>query len=85
MARRSRAELIGYDPKTKRFSSLVFSKTAPTRGPTNGASTATTSRPIRKNPMNATFTGKFAPDGKSSREPGGQIEVPTSRSMRHTT
>jgi len=59
-------ELIGYDPKTKAFSSFVFSNMAPDPWPyawdIEGDDITIA---IKKSPMDATFTGKFAPDGNS--------------------
>jgi hypothetical protein len=58
-------ELIGYDPKTKAFSSFVYSNMAPDPWPyswdVQGDNLIHQARP----PMDATFTGKFAPDGRS--------------------
>jgi len=59
-------ELIGYDPKTKAFASLVFSNMAPDPWPyewdVRGEDITIS---IHKDPMNATFTGKFSSDRKS--------------------
>lgn len=59
-------ELIGYDPKTKAFSSFVYSNMAPDPWPyawdIQGDDITIA---IDKPPMDATFTGKFAADGKS--------------------
>lgn len=59
-------ELIGYDAKTEAFSSFVYSNMAPDPWPYQWdvqGDDLTIS--IKKPPMDATFTGKFAPDGKS--------------------
>lgn len=59
-------ELIGYDPKTKAFASFVYSNMAPDPWPYEWdvqGDDLTIS--IHKDPMNATFHGKFAPDGNS--------------------
>jgi hypothetical protein len=59
-------ELIGHNPKTKAFSSYVYSNMAPDPWPYDWdvqGDTLTIS--INHGPMNATFTGKFAPDGNS--------------------
>jgi hypothetical protein len=59
-------ELIGYEPKTKKFASYVFSNMAPDPWPYQWdlrGDDLTIS--IERHPMNATFTGKFSPDGKS--------------------
>jgi hypothetical protein len=59
-------ELIGYDPKTKAFSSFVYSNMAPDAWPYNWdvhGDDITIS--IKKPPMDATFKGKFAQDGNS--------------------
>lgn len=59
-------ELISYDPKTKAFSSFVFSNMAPDPLPYQWdiqGDTLTIS--VEHGPMNARFTGKFAPDGNS--------------------
>jgi hypothetical protein len=59
-------ELIGYDPKTKAFASLVFSNMAPDPWPYQwDVQAEDISISIRKGPMNATFRGRFAPDGNS--------------------
>jgi hypothetical protein len=59
-------ELIGYNPKTKAFSSLVFSNMAaepwPYKWDVRG-NTITIS--IKRGPMNATYVGKFSADGRS--------------------
>lgn len=59
-------ELIGYDPKTGAFSSLVFSNMAPDPWPyewdIRGDDITIA---IRKKPMDATFTGTFSADGNS--------------------
>jgi hypothetical protein len=59
-------ELIGYDPNTRAFSSLVYSNMAPdpwryTWNVEGDELTIT----IKSGQMDATFTGRFAPDGKS--------------------
>ncbi|OEO30440.1 hypothetical protein VW23_021275 [Devosia insulae DS-56] len=59
-------ELIGYDPKAGTFASLVFSNMAPDPWPYEwdvDGDDITIS--IHKAPMDATFTGKFAPDRQS--------------------
>jgi len=59
-------ELIGYDPKTKAFSSQVYSNMAPDPWPYEWEIEGDDIRiSIKKSPMDATFTGKFAPDGNS--------------------
>lgn len=59
-------ELIGFDPKTKAFASNVYSNMAPDPWPyqwkINGDEIAIS---IHKPPMDATFKGKFSPDGKT--------------------
>jgi hypothetical protein len=57
-------ELIGYDPETKAFSSLVFSNMAPTPLPYKwevDGDTVTIS--VSYGPLDATFTGAFSEDG----------------------
>jgi hypothetical protein len=59
-------ELIGYDPQTKAFASYVNSNLAPDPWPYKWdvrGDDITIS--IKKPPMDATFNGKFAPDGNS--------------------
>jgi hypothetical protein len=59
-------ELIGYDPKTKAFASYVFSNMSPDALPYKWdiqGDDLTIS--VNYGPMDATFTGKFAPDGNS--------------------
>lgn len=59
-------ELIGYDPKTKAFSSLVFSNVSPQPLPYQWdlqGDTLTIS--VDYGGMDSTFTGKFSADGKS--------------------
>ncbi len=59
-------EVIGYNPKTKAFSSYVYSNMAPDPWPYEWdiqGDTLTIS--IKHGPMDAKFTGKFAPDGES--------------------
>jgi hypothetical protein len=59
-------ELIGYEPKTKAFSSFVYSNMAPDPWPYSWDVQGDNIRiVINKPPMDATFTGKFAADGKS--------------------
>jgi hypothetical protein len=59
-------ELIGYDPQTKAFSSFVYSNMAPDPWPyTWNIDGDDLTISIKKAPMDATFTGTFAPDGKS--------------------
>ncbi|HWQ86972.1 DUF1579 family protein, partial [Brevundimonas sp.] len=59
-------ELIGHDPKTGAFASLVFSNMAaepwPYQWDVRGDDLTIS---IRKPPMDATFTGRFAADGNS--------------------
>ena len=59
-------ELIGYDPKAKAFASFVYSNMAPDPWPyhwdIDGDDIYIS---IKKPPMDATFRGKFASDGKS--------------------
>ena len=59
-------ELIGYNPKTKAFSSFVYSNMAPDPWPYDWdiqGDKLTIS--IKHGPMNASFEGKFSEDGKS--------------------
>jgi hypothetical protein len=59
-------ELISYDPKTKAFSSYVYSNMAPDPWPYEWdiqGDTWTIS--IKYGPMDAKFTGKFSSDGNS--------------------
>ena len=59
-------EIIGYDPKTKAFSSTVYSNMAPDPWPYAWdiqGDTWTIS--IKYGEMDASFTGKFSPDGNS--------------------
>ena len=59
-------ELIGYDEKTKQFSSFVFSNMAPDPWPyrwTVDGDKLTIS--IKYGPMDARYTGTFSPDGSS--------------------
>lgn len=59
-------ELIGYDPETRAFASLVYSNMAAEPWPYAWdivGDDLTIS--IRKPPMDATFTGRFAEDGSS--------------------
>ena len=59
-------ELIGHDPKTGAFASFVYSNMAPDPWPYSWEIEGDDIRiAIRKPPMDATFTGKFAPDGRS--------------------
>lgn len=59
-------ELIGYDPMTEAFSSFVYSNMAPDPWPyTWDIQGDDISIAIKKPPMDASFTGQFAPDGKS--------------------
>ena len=59
-------ELIGHDPKTGAFASNVYSNMAPDPWPyTWQIEGDDISIAIKKPPMDATFTGKFAPDGRS--------------------
>ena len=59
-------ELIGYDPETKAFSSLVYSNLSPAPLPYKWdvqGDTLTIS--VSYGPLHATFEGKFSKDGKS--------------------
>lgn len=59
-------EIIGYDPKTKAFSSYVYSNMAPDPWPYKWdlqGDNLTIS--IRSGPMDATFRAKFSPDSNS--------------------
>lgn len=59
-------EIIGYNPKTKAFSSFVYSNLAPDPWPYEWdvqGDQLTIS--IRYGPMDSTFHGKFSPDGNS--------------------
>lgn len=59
-------EIIGYNPKTKTFSSFVYSNMAPDPWPYEWniqGDDLTIS--IKSGPMDATFNGKFSSDGKS--------------------
>ena len=59
-------EIIGYDPKTKAFSSYVYSNMAPDPWPYEWdvqGDKLTIS--IKSGPMDATFQGKFSRDGNS--------------------
>lgn len=59
-------ELIGFDPETKAFASFVYSNMAPDPWPYSWdvrGDDITIS--IKQPPMDATFKGKFAADGKS--------------------
>ena len=59
-------ELIGHDPKTGAFASNVFSNMAPDPWPYSWEIDGDDIKiAITKPPMDATFTGKFAPDGNS--------------------
>jgi hypothetical protein len=59
-------ELISYNPKTKAFSSYVYSNMAPDPWPYEwNIQDDTLTISIKYGPMDATFTAKFAPDGKS--------------------
>jgi hypothetical protein len=59
-------EIIGYDPKTKGFSSYVYSNMAPDPLPYEwDLDGDDLSISVKHGPMNATFHGKMAPDGKS--------------------
>jgi hypothetical protein len=59
-------ELIGYNPTTKAFSSNVYSNMAPDPWPYEwDIRDDSLTISIEHGPMNATFTGKFAPDGDS--------------------
>lgn len=59
-------EIIGYNPKTKAFSSNVYSNMAPDPWPYDWdvkGDNLTIS--IKSGPMDATFRGKFSPDGNT--------------------
>ena len=59
-------EIIGYNPKTKAFSSFVYSNLAPDPWPYEWdvqGDKLTIS--IKSGPMDATFHGEFSPDGNS--------------------
>jgi len=59
-------ELIGFDPATGAFVSSVFSNMAPDPWPYQwDVRDDDISIAIRRPPMDAKFTGKFAPDGRS--------------------
>lgn len=59
-------ELIGYDPKTKAFASNVYSNMAPDPWPYQwDIQGDDITIAIKKDAMNAKFTGKFSPDGRS--------------------
>jgi Protein of unknown function (DUF1579) len=59
-------ELIGFNPKTKAFSSLVYSNMAPDPWPYEWDIQGDTwTIEIRHEPMNARFKGKFSADNKS--------------------
>ena len=59
-------ELIGYDPKTKAFSSSVYSNMAPDPWPYQwDVQGDTWTISIRYGQMDATFTGRISPDGNS--------------------
>src|SRR5262245_66691366 len=59
-------ELIGYDPNTEAFASYVYSNMAPDPWPYEwDVDGDDISISIHKPPMDAKFTGKFSPDGKS--------------------
>lgn len=74
-------ELIGYDPKAGAFASQVYSNMAPDPWPYEWdiqGDDITIS--IGKPPMDATFTGRFAPDGRSwsggwRPNPGADLEM----------
>lgn len=76
-------ELIGYDPKTRALSSLVYSNMASDPWPYHWdiqGDDWTIS--IKSGPMNATFTGKFSADGNSFSggwrpNPGADEEINT--------
>lgn len=59
-------ELIGYNPKTQRFSSYVYSNMAPDPWPYEwDVRDDDLTISIEHGPMSARFTGKFSPDGNS--------------------
>jgi hypothetical protein len=59
-------ELIGYDPETKAFSSLVFSNVAPTPLPYRWeVKGGTVTISVSHGPLDATFKGAFSEDGDS--------------------
>jgi hypothetical protein len=58
-------ELIGHDPETGGFSSLVFSNMSPTPLPYRWEVQGRTVRiSVSHGPLDATFTGEFSEDGK---------------------
>jgi len=77
-------ELIGYDPKTDAFASFVYSNMAPDPWPYSWDVQGDDLHiAIKKPPMDAIFTAKFAPDGKSFSggwrpNPGADEKVNTS-------
>jgi hypothetical protein len=59
-------ELIGYDPETKAFSSLVFSNLSPSPLPyTWDVQGRNVTISVSYGPLDATFTGAFSEDGDS--------------------
>jgi hypothetical protein len=59
-------ELIGYDPETKAFSSLVFSNLSPSPLPyTWDVQGRDVTISVSYGPLDATFTGAFSEDGAS--------------------
>jgi hypothetical protein len=59
-------ELIGYDPETKAFSSLVFSNLSPIPLPYKwDLRDDTLTISVSYGPLDAKFSGKFSKDGKS--------------------
>ncbi len=59
-------ELIGFDPDAEAFESFVYSNMAPDPWPYTWAVEGDTiTIAIKKPPMDATFRGRFASDGKS--------------------
>jgi hypothetical protein len=59
-------ELIGYDPETKAFSSLVFSNLSPSPLPyTWDVQGRNVTISVSYGPLEATFTGAFSEDGDS--------------------
>ena len=79
-------EIIGYDPKTKAFSSYVYSNMAPDPWPyTWDVHGDNLTISIKSGPMNATFHGTFRLTATAFQAAGGQTRVPTRPSTRPTT
>ena len=59
-------ELVGYDPETDAFASLVYSNMSPVPLPYKwGMQDDTLTISVSYSPLDATFEGKFSQDGKS--------------------